>query len=413
LSFWKRLFSADYRAAVSAEAAGQLEQAAEHYVLAGEPAEAARVHLARAERADARNAEIDALRDALHWAGGQPTLRAQIEKGLGRALLQRARDEGVATARDHQRVREAADLLMAGGDHATAGEALESIGDSQGAARAYTYGGLVERMEALLARDQAEHDRERTVRDAFADYEMHLRMGDRDAARADLEQCIAAAERTAEHRRLLDQLESRLITGGRVVLHRRHAPALTCVALPRVELGRDPLCALPLRAGGVSRRHATLAVAGAGETPRFHLHDLGSRNGTLLGGLPVHGTVPLTGTGCFDLGEHCQIEFEVRGAPAQLLLRVTRGLDQGQRLLVAGPDEPIALDGLASNASNDSPDDAAGLPARLTFRRGRPFLTRAATAKRLSLDGETVAHGEIQLIHGDTLVIDGIEVEVA
>ena len=411
MSFWKRLFSADYRAAVSAEAAGQLEQAAEHYVLAGEPVEAARVHLARAERADTRNAEIDALRDALHWAGGQPLLRARIEKGLGRALLQRARDEGVATARDHQRVREAADLLMAGGDYATAGEALESIGDSQGAARAYTYGGLVERMEALLARDQAEQDRERSVRDAFADYEMHLRMGDRDAARADLEQCIAAAERTAEHRRLLDQLDSRLITGGRVVLHRRQAPALTCVALPRVELGRDPLCALPLRAVGVSRRHATLVVAGAGETPRFLLHDLGSRNGTLLGGLPVHGTVPLTGAGCFDLGEHCQIEFEVRGAPAQLLLRVTRGLDQGQRLLVAGPDEPIALDGLDHG---DSPDGAAaGLPARLTFRRGRPFLSRAASARRLSLNGETVAHGEIQLIHGDALVIDGVEVEVA
>jgi tetratricopeptide (TPR) repeat protein len=418
LSFWKRLFSADYRAAVSAEAAGQLEQAAEHYVLAGEPVEAARVHLARAERADTRAAEIDALRDALHWAGGQPTLRARIEQGLGRALLQRARDEGVATARDHQRVREAADLLMAGGDYATAGEALESIGDSQGAARAYTYGGLVERMEALLARDEAEHDRERTVRDAFANYEMHMRMGDRDAARADLEQCIAAAERTAEHRRLLDQLESHLITGGRVVLHRRQAPALTCVALPRVELGRDPLCALPLRAGGLSRRHAAIfvagVVAGAGETSRFHLHDLGSRNGTLLGGLPVHGTVPLTGAGRFDLGEHCQIEFEVRGTPAHLFLRVTRGLDQGQRLLVAGPDEPMALDGPDNNDNGDGPDaTAAGLPARLTFRRGRPFLTRAASARRLSLNGETVAHGEIQLIHGDALVIDGIEVEVA
>ncbi len=416
MSFWKRLFSADYRAAVSAEAAGQLEQAAEHYVLAGEPVEAARVHLARAERADTRNAEIAALRDALHWAGGQPLLRARIEKGLGRALLQRARDEGVGTARDHQRVREAAELLLAGGDYATAGEALESIDDSQGAARAYTYGGLVERMEALLARDQAELDRERNVRDAFANYEMHMRMGDRDAARTDLEQCIAAAERTAEHRRLLDQLESHLITGGRVVLHRRQTPALTCVAVDRVELGRDPLCALPLRSGGVSRRHATLIVAAASETPRFHLHDLGSRNGTLLGGLPVQGTVPLTGTGSFDLGEHCQIEFEVRGTPPHLLLHVTRGLDQGQRLLVAGSDEPLHLDSIDSRdgaSAHAAAEPAAGLPVRLVFRRGRPFLTRAASAKRLSLNGETVAHGEIQLIHGDSLIIDGIEVEVA
>jgi tetratricopeptide (TPR) repeat protein len=410
LSFWKRLFSADYRAAVSAEAAGQLEQAAEHYVLAGEPTEAARVHLARAERADTRGAEIDALRDALHWAG-ETALRARIQRALGRVLLQRARDEGVATARDQQRVREAAELLMAGGDHATAGEALESIDDAQGAARAYTHGGLVERMEALLLRDEAQLDRERTVRDAFANYEMHLRMGDRDAARADLEQCIAAAERTAEHRRLLDELDSHLITGGRLVLHRRQAPALTCVAMERIELGRDPLCALPLRAAGVSRRHAALLVAGAGETPRFHLQDLGSRNGTLLAGLPVQGVVPLAGAGSFELGEHCQIAFEVHGQPAHLLLRVTRGLDQGQVLLAAGAGEPIDLGHLDDHDRTD--DRAAGLPVRLTFRKGRPFLARSASARRLSLNGEVVAHGEIQLIHGDALVIDDVEVEVA
>jgi tetratricopeptide (TPR) repeat protein len=402
LSFWKRLFSADYRAAVSAEAAGQLEQAAEHYVLAGEPV-AARVHLARAERADNHNAEIEALRDALHWAAEATPLRARTQKALGRALLGRARDEGIATARDQQRVREAAELLLAGGDHATAGEALESIGDSHGAARAYRHGGLVERMEALLTRDQAQLDRERTVRDAFANYEMHMRLGERDAARDALQQCVASAERTAEHRRLLDELDARLITGGRLVLHRRQEPALTIAATDTIELGRDPLCALPLRAVGISRRHAAIAVAGAGQVPRFHLHDLGSRNGTLLAGLPVQGSVPLAETGRFDLGEHCQIEYEIQGAPPHLLLRVTQGLDRGLRLLAAGPDEPVDL----------SPTAVAELPVRLCFRRGRPFLTGTARSGRLSLNGETVAHGEIQLIHGDVLVVDGIEVEVA
>jgi len=401
LSFWKRLFSADYRAAVSAEAAGQLEQAAEHYVLAGEPIEAARVHLARADRADNRNAEIDALRDALHWVGEHAALRARTQKALGRALLARARDEGIATTRDRQRVREAAELLMAGGDCAIAGEALESIGDFQGAARAYSEGGLVERMEALLARDQSNFDRERTLRDAFANYEMHMRLGDRDAARDALQQCLEATDRPAEYRRLLDDLESRLITGGRVVLQRRQAPALTAVALDRVELGRDPSCELPLRAGGVSRRHAAVVVAGPDETPRFHLHDLGSRNGTLVGGLPVQGSVPLTDTGRFELGEHCQIEFEIRGAPPHLLLRIPQGLDQGQLLMAAGPGELVDLQAIIGPA------------VRLGFRRGRPFLAKAAGATRLLLNGELVVHGEIQLIHGDLLVVDGNEVEVA
>jgi tetratricopeptide (TPR) repeat protein len=401
LSFWKRLFSADYRAAVSAEAAGQLEQAAEHYVLAGEPIEAARVHLARADRADSRNAEIDALRDALHWAGEHGSLRARTQKALGRALLARARDEGIATTRDRQRVREAAELLMAGGDCATAGEALESIADFQGAARAYSEGGLVERMEALLARDQANFDRERTLRDAFANYEMHMRLGDRDAARDALQQCLEATDRPAEYRRLLDELESRLITGGRIVLQRRQAPALTAVAVDRVELGRDPLCELPLRSGGVSRRHAAVTVASPTETPRFHLHDLGSRNSTLVGGLPVQGSVPLTESGFFDLGEHCRLEFEIRGAPPHLVLRVSQGLDQGQLLVATGPGEAVDLQSLVGPA------------VRLGFRRGRPFLTKAAGATRLLLNGELVAHGEIQLIHGDLLVVDGLEVEVA
>lgn len=401
MSFWKRLFSADYRAAVSAEAAGQLEQAAEHYVLAGEPAEAARVHLARAERADSRSAEIDALRDALHWAGAHAALRARIQRSLGRVLLARARDEGIATSRDHQRVREAAELLAAGGDFGAAGEALESIGDTQGAARAYSRGGLVERMETLMTRDEERHSRERAVREAFANYELHMRLGDRDAARDELRRCVQAAARTAEYRRLLDELESRLITGGRVALRRRGEPTLTGVAVGAVVLGRDPLCELPLRAGGVSRRHAEIAVGGPDQAPRFHLRDLGSRNGTLMGGLPVDGSMPLDGAGSFDLGDQCRVEFEVRGTPPCLRLRVASGLDQGQVLVAAGEGEVIAL------------ADMAGLPLRLWFRDGRPLMAASAAGVRLILDRESIAHGHVQLVHGDTLAVDGIEVEVA
>ena len=47
----RRMFSADYRAAVAAEAAGDVELAAERYALAGEYAGAVRMHLARAARA--------------------------------------------------------------------------------------------------------------------------------------------------------------------------------------------------------------------------------------------------------------------------------------------------------------------------------------------------------------------------
>ena len=400
LSLWKRFFSADYRAAVSAEAGGHLEQAAEHYVLAGEYLEAARMHLARAERAQSRATEIDALRDAVRWAAPSKELSAYIRKSLGRALLARARAEGIATERDRARVREAAELLVAGGDHLRAGEALESIGDSPGAARAYGKGGLVERMEAALAHDDAHTRRERDLREGFANYEMHMRIGEREAARADLRQCVESAENKAEYRRLLDELEARLITGGQVLLQRRHGPAVRVVGAGTVTIGRDPLCELSLRAGGVSRQHAEIAIGPAEEAPRFHLRDLGSRNGTLIGGLPVRGAVALEDRGAFALGEQCELEYEVHGTPPCLVLRVTGGIDRGQVLVAGGAGERLDL-GMAVD-----------LPVRVVFRDGRPLLARGAEGVRLQLGGENVAQGEVQLIHGDALRIGDVEVDI-
>ena len=54
-------------------------------------------------------------------------------------------------------------------------------------------------------------------------------------------------------------------------------------------VGRDPECALRIRSGLVSRQHARIVLAGQ----RATLEDLGSKNGTLLGGRRVEGAVPL------------------------------------------------------------------------------------------------------------------------
>src|SRR5437870_4399925 len=119
--------SADYRAAVAAEAAGNVDLAAEKYALAGELDGAVRMHLARAARAPTRIAELAALRDAMRWAGEEPALKRRAAAALGRALWEATKAEGIATERDRNKVREAAELLVAGDDHATAGEALEAI----------------------------------------------------------------------------------------------------------------------------------------------------------------------------------------------------------------------------------------------------------------------------------------------
>ncbi len=394
MSILRRWLSADYRAARTAEAAGNAEAAAQHYALAGDFEAAVRMHLARAARAGDRVAEIAALRDALHWAGDDPALKKLASSALGRALLAKATSEGVATARDHDKVREAAALLLAGGEHRDAGQALEQLADFQGAAQAYSGGGLVEQMESALAQDEQHNHSDHQAREEFADYELHLRLGRRDDARAALERCLELAP-SRDRRRLLDDLLARLITAGKVELRPRGGGVgIVASAGPLIGLGRDALCDLPLRAGGVSRRHAEIELA---ESPRFAVRDAGSRNGTLIGGLPIAGTVPLADHGVLELGEDCRIEFAVGGEPPTLALTVQNGIDRGRTLVAARPGERIDL-------------TPHGLACDLIFADGRPWLGRAAGTFRIG-DG-VIAHGRAQLLAGDVVVIDGTEIDV-
>jgi tetratricopeptide (TPR) repeat protein len=391
VSFLRRVFSADYRAAVAAEAAGNVDLAAERYALAGEHAGAVRMHLARAARAASRQAEVAALRDAVRWAGADPELQRQASKALGRALWQSAKAEGIATERDRTRVREAAALLVAGEDFHSAGAALESIGDHQAAAQAYSAGGLVDKLEHALAHDEASATRARDEADAFASYETHMRIGRRDDARADLARAVARADK-GEYRRLLDELDIKLLTGGRLELHRRGKPTIVVCAADKIVVGRDPLCDLPLRTGGVSRHHAEITKQPDG----YFLRDLESRNGTQLGGLPVAGHLPLVGHGRFSLGEDCALDFEQEGRT--LIVRVASGLDRGLALIAGDDGAQLALSSL-------------GLGLTVTIVRGRPHLGRG-TCKDVMFDGEPLGELRVQLIRGDHVVADGEELDI-
>lgn len=401
MGFFKRLFSADYRAAVAAEAAGDLELAAERYALAGYHDAAARMHMARAERASSHDLEIEALRDALHWASEDGDLFAPVSKALGEALLARARAEGIATQRDRDRVREAARLLEQAGEYGAAGDAWESIDADQEAARAFGAGGLVDRLEDVLARGTAEAERERTLRQEFANYQVHIKSGDRDAAADALRACVAVADRVGEYRRLLDELESRLITGGHVVLKARRGARAIVAARTPVLIGRDALCDLPLRAGGVSRRHAEIALVPPGDSgERFVITDAGSRNGTLIGGMPIRGTVPLAETGELALGDVYLLRYQARAEPPQLIVTVTRGLDIGTALVMCEEGHRVALAGIAD------------LPIALVVRNGRPIVEADPADSDFRLNGHRAVVGTTQLIHGDVLVASGVEIEV-
>ncbi len=386
------MFSADYRAAVAAEAAGNVDLAAERYALAGEHDGAVRMHLARAARAGSRLAELGALRDAMRWAGEDPGLRRQAAAALGRALWEAAKAEGIATERDRTKVREAADLLVVGEDHFAAGEALEAIGDHLAAANAYSAGGLVEKMEQALSKDDAANDRARSEADAFANYETAMRVGRRDEARAELVRAVGAASVAGEYRRKLDQLDTSLLTAGKLEIKRRGKPLIVVCAAPKLVLGRDALCDLTLRAGGVSRQHAEIERT----AEAFQLRDLDSRNGTTVSGLPLAGRVPLAGTGTFGLGDECTIDFEL--ANGALILRCGSSLDRGVSLLAGDDGQRLDL-------------VPVGLPVDIVFKSGRPLLGRGVS-KQILFNAEPLGDVRVQLIRGDRLVVDGDEIDI-
>jgi hypothetical protein len=159
-------------------------------------------------------------------------------------------------------------------------------------------------------------------------------------------------------------------------------------------LGRDQLCDLTLRAGGVSRQHAEIEWSGEA----FVLRDLDSRNGTSLAGMPLAGRVPLVGNGRFGLGDECNIDFECNDGV--LILRVANGIDRGFALIAAQDGKRIDLTPL-------------GVPLDVIFQRGRPLLGRGS-CKEIKFNDEPLAGDvRVQLIRGDRLIADGDEIDIA
>ncbi|HEX2691365.1 MAG TPA: FHA domain-containing protein, partial [Kofleriaceae bacterium] len=202
----------------------------------------------------------------------------------------------------------------------------------------------------------------------------------------------SAGDQAGDYRRLLDQLDTALLTAGKVELRRRGKPVIVACAAPKIVLGRDALCDLALRAGGVSRQHAEIEHTG----DTFQLRDLDSRNGTSLAGLPLAGRVPLVATGQFALGEECAIDFEVTGNV--LILRIRGGLDRGVALIAGSSGQRLDLAPL-------------GLPLDLIFQHGRPLLGRGS-GSTVTFNDELLGDVRVQLIRQDRLRVDGDEIDI-
>ena len=97
------------------------------------------------------------------------------------------------------------------------------------------------------------------------------------------------------------------LQGGRLALQ---TPAATCrlswtgghalLGVGEHVIGRNPACSVWLDFEGVSRKHARVRID---ETHRAVVEDLGSTNGTFVGGVPVAGPAPLGDGDVIKVGE--------------------------------------------------------------------------------------------------------------
>ena len=392
MSLFKRLFSSRYRSAVSAEAAGDFLTAARCYALSGEQDKVVDMHLAEARLETTPDDRIRELRIAQGFVADGDSRRDMILRLLGNALQERARSLGVATARGAECMREAAATLVEAESWQAAGDSYLELGDRQRAATAYSRAGLVDRVEEVLGQDEQEHHEELLEDSSFADYEMMMQGGQRDEAAEALRRCIEVAQSKGDYRRLLADLEQRMLRGGRVELKLGQQRLLVLGTFP-VVIGRDADCDLQVRGHSVSRQHARIL---AGDDVPL-LEDAHSRNGTMLGGLPLERSVPLPPSGTIGLGGSAALAVEVlESSPPVVRLQVSQGLDQDKTAVVS--QEPLDVSRLMEGAP----------PLVVTFSRGRPM----ASSRGEMMLGEARVSGAVQIIRDDVLTIDGKVVRV-
>jgi hypothetical protein len=300
--------------------------------------------------------------------------------------------------------RDAATLFTEIGDHASAAACHELIGDEVAAAESYQRAGDLDKLESVLQREEQRRRQRHLLHNAYQEYRLALASGERDRALEQIGICSAAATNNphaandaqppqTSYRRLYEQLAARLITTSVVTLRS------TGVAGTRERgyagvfpllIGREVICHLVLRDAGISRQHAELILAAFDGRERFCLRDCASKNGTMLSGVRVSGTLSLTDDGEIDLGEHCTLRFHITGGT--LALEVTRGLDRGRTLHAR----------LGALDIDDVGD--------LEFVDGRPRLS-AKGGRLLYLNGVQASRA-VQLIRGDVVELGERRLEV-
>ena len=130
MSFFRRLFSADYRRAVAAEAAGDYVTAARAYALAGDRAKVGEMLVERAQRAPTPEARLADLRTAVGWCEGDSDEAIAARRRLAQGFEEWADKAALVSEADRDVMREAARLFASVGDARRAADCYERTGDS-------------------------------------------------------------------------------------------------------------------------------------------------------------------------------------------------------------------------------------------------------------------------------------------
>lgn len=384
MSWLRRTFSTPYRRARRAEGRGEYREAASLYAEADAPEEAANALLFAAARASTLDERLSAYRDALRWLPDEHPRRAEVEGRIGLAILDEAQRKGARTADERDRLADAAEQLERLEKWAEAGTAWELLERTDDLARCLQKAGDVERLEVLLEASSESARRERALRRLVSEYEMALAVGARIEARDALRRALALDPDDRALAELLRRLEHRFLPGARLVV-RVDGRELVFVGGVRVTLGRD--ADVVVRGTSVSRRHVELEWGPEGVVVR----DLGSRNGTLVRGVPIAGELRVEGPTEIGLGDDVPVRIESHADGLELT--VLGGLDRGLVAWIGPGAMPIP-----------------NLAASVSFVDGYPTFTPRVKASCI-LEGQRVV-APIALLRGDSLELDGHRVEV-
>jgi tetratricopeptide (TPR) repeat protein len=344
LAFFDRIFGKGRQtaAARTAELRGDLAGAAELFGEAGQPEEAARVMILRADGETDARAKLQFLAQAAQLAAAGGDRQKEARRRRAELLLALAGDASVSAIARHE-VIEAARDLEAIGEPLKAAEAFARAGDKEGEARALQAAGDVERLEFLLSSEQFKERTSRAREDRTKDVDLMIECGRRREALAALDELLRATPDDAPLRERANALRSRMVMAPIVCLEML-GERWTMVLGDEVVIGRSE-GAIKVSSNAVSRQHLRISRDGDDVVVR----DLESRNGTQLRGINLAGTLPVRDGIELKLGR----EVSLRIAPCKRLAGAVEIEVAGERYVACVGKNCLPVDGLALAAGAD------------------------------------------------------------